>query len=286
MGRGDNRDLVRELAGQLPCQVGGGIRSIEAAQATLNLGARRVILGSSLISQGAINAAFAREAAIELGPEKLVFAADCRGGYVAIKGWQEATGITAHEMMRALDPFCDAFLYTHIDTEGLLQGIPLEVIRSLRTATSHRLIAAGGIRSVEEVAALDAIGVDAVVGMAIYRGLLPADRVRHLRIPNTSTKWWGPRPEHHLVHYHLAHGELVNVVGVVPEDWRTESWAAEGTTADLVEFVQVKYAPSGDIWASFVKEMCPGEKTSACTWDYALHANSVFQGAVGRLAHP
>jgi phosphoribosylformimino-5-aminoimidazole carboxamide ribotide isomerase len=174
MGRGDNRDLVRELAGQLPCQVGGGIRSIEAAQATLNLGARRVILGSSLISQGAINAAFAREAAIELGPEKLVFAADCRGGYVAIKGWQEATGITAHEMMRALDPFCDAFLYTHIDTEGLLQGIPLEVIRSLRTATSHRLIAAGGIRSVEEVAALDAIGVDAVVGMAIYRGLLPA----------------------------------------------------------------------------------------------------------------
>jgi len=174
MGRGDNRDLVRELASQLPCQVGGGIRSIDAAQATLNLGARRVILGSSLISEGAINAAFAREAAIELGPEKLVFAADCRGGYVAIKGWQETTGITAREMMQALDSFCDAFLYTHIDTEGLLQGIPLDIIRELRTATSHRLIAAGGIRSLEEVAALDAIGVDSVVGMAIYRGMLPA----------------------------------------------------------------------------------------------------------------
>jgi phosphoribosylformimino-5-aminoimidazole carboxamide ribotide isomerase len=173
MGRGDNRDLVRELAVQLPCQVGGGIRTIETAQAILDLGARRVILGSSLVSHGAINAAFAREAAIEVGPEKLVFAADCRGGYVAIKGWQETTGITAREMMRALDPFCDAFLYTHIDTEGLLQGIPLEIVRELRTATSHRLIAAGGIRSAEEVATLDAIGVDAVVGMAIYRGLLP-----------------------------------------------------------------------------------------------------------------
>jgi phosphoribosylformimino-5-aminoimidazole carboxamide ribotide isomerase len=173
MGRGDNRDLVRELAGQLPCQVGGGIRTIETAQAILDLGARRVILGSSLVSHGAINAAFAREAAIEVGPEKLVFAADCRGGYVAIKGWQETTGITAREMMRALDPFCDTFLYTHIDTEGLLQGIPLEIVRELRTATSHRLIAAGGIRSAEEVATLDAIGVDAVVGMAIYRGLLP-----------------------------------------------------------------------------------------------------------------
>jgi len=174
MGRGDNHDIVRKLAGRLPCQVGGGIRTIEAAQATLDLGARRVILGSSLILQGAINAAFAREAAIQVGPEKLVFAADCRGGYVAIKGWQESTSITAREMMRALDPFCDAFLYTHIDTEGLLQGIPFEIIRELRAATVHRLIAAGGIRNMEEVAALDAIGVDAVVGMAIYRGLLPA----------------------------------------------------------------------------------------------------------------
>jgi hypothetical protein len=54
---------------------------------------------------------------------------------------------------------------------------------------------------------------------------------------------------------------------------------------DLVEFVQVKYAPSGDIWASFVKEMCPAGNTSACTWDYAAHAKSIYQGAVGRLVH-
>ena len=77
-------------------------------------------------------------------------------------------------MMRALEPFCGAFLYTHIDTEGLLQGIPMEVVREVRNATSRRLIAAGGIRSQEEVNALDAIGVDAVVGMAIYRNLIPA----------------------------------------------------------------------------------------------------------------
>jgi phosphoribosylformimino-5-aminoimidazole carboxamide ribotide isomerase len=76
-------------------------------------------------------------------------------------------------MMRALGPFCGTFLYTNIDTEGLLQGIPLDVIRNLRANTSRKLIAAGGIRSVEEVTALDEIGVDAVVGMAIYQGLLP-----------------------------------------------------------------------------------------------------------------
>jgi phosphoribosylformimino-5-aminoimidazole carboxamide ribotide isomerase len=172
MGRGNNRDAVRELARQLPCQVGGGIRSIEAAEAALSLGARRVIIGSSLISGGAINTAFAQNAATQIGLDKLVFAADCRGGYVAIKGWREATRIKAVEMIRALEPFCCAFLYTHIDTEGLLQGIPIQVVQELRSATSRQLIAAGGIRSDDEVAALDAMGVDAVVGMAIYTGLL------------------------------------------------------------------------------------------------------------------
>ena len=172
MGRGHNRDLVRELARQLPCQVGGGIRSIAAAAETLSAGAQRVILGSSLISNGTVNTAFAQDAATQLGMEKLVFAVDSRGGRVAIKGWQEATDIAAEDMMRALDSFCSAFLYTHIDTEGLLKGIPLDVVRHLRSATSRQFIAAGGIRSQEEIAELDALGIDAVVGMAIYQGLL------------------------------------------------------------------------------------------------------------------
>jgi phosphoribosylformimino-5-aminoimidazole carboxamide ribotide isomerase len=75
--------------------------------------------------------------------------------------------------MRALESFCGAFLYTHIDSEGLLQGIPIDVVRQLRSSTSKQFIAAGGIRTQEEVSALHAIGVDAVVGMAIYRGLMP-----------------------------------------------------------------------------------------------------------------
>jgi phosphoribosylformimino-5-aminoimidazole carboxamide ribotide isomerase len=174
MRQGDNRSIVGHLAKQLPCQVGGGIHSIEAAEAILNAGARRVIFGSSLIADGAINEDFAREAATQLGTEKLVFAADCRGGYVAVKGWKEITRISAVDIMRRLEPFCSAFLYTHIDTEGLLQGIPMKIVRDLRSVTSRQLIVAGGIRSEEEVAELHAMGVDAVVGMAIYRGLLPA----------------------------------------------------------------------------------------------------------------
>lgn len=172
MGTGNNADLVGELARQLPSQVGGGIRSITTAESTLRLGARRVIFGSSLIRDGSLDVAFANEAATRLGPEKLVFAADCRNGQVAIKGWREITSITAADLMRQLEPFCSGYLYTHIDTEGLLQGIPLEVIRDLRGVTSRQLIAAGGIRSREEIDALQAMGVDAVVGMAIYQGLI------------------------------------------------------------------------------------------------------------------
>ena len=174
MGHGNNSELVQEFARQLPCQVGGGIRSVETARSILETGARRVIFGSSLISGGAIDIRFAEQAAREIGADRLVFAADCRGGRVAIHGWQEGTGIMAGEMMRILEPFCRAFLYTNIDTEGLLQGIPLDAIRELRRATSQQLIAAGGIRSREEIAELDAMGVDAVVGMAIYTGLISA----------------------------------------------------------------------------------------------------------------
>jgi phosphoribosylformimino-5-aminoimidazole carboxamide ribotide isomerase len=133
-----------------------------------------VIFGSSLINGGAINVAFARRVATELGAERLVFACDCRGGHVSIKGWKEATSITANEIIRTLDPYCGAFLYTNIDTEGMLNGIPFEVVRELRGATKRQFIAAGGIRNEEEVAALHAMGVDAVVGMAIYKGLMPA----------------------------------------------------------------------------------------------------------------
>ena len=174
MGRGDNADLVRHFARQLPCQVGGGIRTLDAAEATLALGARRVIVGSSLISEGKVNVNFAKQLAEKFGPDKLVFAADSRGGHIAIKGWKETTTIPTLEMMTALDSFCGAILYTHIDTEGLLQGFPVNVVHELRSATTKQLIVAGGVRSQEEVDQLHTLGADAVVGMAIYRGLMTA----------------------------------------------------------------------------------------------------------------
>jgi phosphoribosylformimino-5-aminoimidazole carboxamide ribotide isomerase len=170
IGSGRNRDLVREFAHRLPCQVGGGIRSVQNVEQVLAIGARRVILGSSLIRDGQPDAAFAEECATAVGTDKLVFAIDSKQGRVAIRGWRELTEITPLAMISALEPWCSAFLYTHIDTEGLMQGIPLEIVRLLRSVTTKQLIVAGGIASAEQIEQLDALRIDAVVGMAIYTG--------------------------------------------------------------------------------------------------------------------
>jgi phosphoribosylformimino-5-aminoimidazole carboxamide ribotide isomerase len=172
IGQGDNRHLVRSLVRRLPCQVGGGIRTADIAQKILSDGAKRVVIGSSLIRDDGINTSFAEELARQVGAEKLVFAVDSKGGKVAIRGWRQLTEISAVQMIRALEPWCSAFLYTNIDTEGLLLGMALDVVSELRSATNKQLIVAGGIRTEDEVAGLHTMGVDAVVGMAIYLELL------------------------------------------------------------------------------------------------------------------
>jgi phosphoribosylformimino-5-aminoimidazole carboxamide ribotide isomerase len=172
MGSGDNRRLSEMICKRLPCQAGGGIRTIERARELLQLGARRVIFGSSLLKTGSIDNALAAEAARSLGAGQLTFAIDSREGRVAIKGWKHSTNITPQQMIQTLDGYCSAFLYTHIDTEGTMTGFPLRVARELAPLTKKKLIVAGGIRSQAEVDELDSMGVDAVVGMAIYTGTM------------------------------------------------------------------------------------------------------------------
>ena len=171
-GVGSNLPIVKQIVQRLPCQVGGGIRSLETAREVLEMGARNVIFGSALLEAGKINARFAATLASELGTAALVFALDSRGGRVAIDGWRQGTSLTAFDMIRELEPFCDAFLYTHIDTEGLMGGIPMDVVGAIRKATSRRLVVAGGIKTQQEIDSLEALGMDAVVGMALYSGCL------------------------------------------------------------------------------------------------------------------
>lgn len=169
-GAGDNRPLVKQIAGRLPCQVGGGIRDLKTAQELLDLGARKVIIGSALLTEGRIDQEYARGLAEKLPRASLIFALDSRGGRVAIDGWRTQTAVTAFDMIRELEPFCETFLYTHIDTEGLMGGIPMETVHAIRRATQRHLVVAGGITEQQEIDSLDALGIDAVVGMALYAG--------------------------------------------------------------------------------------------------------------------
>ena len=176
MGRGDNRALAAAICRRLPCRVGGGIRSVERAATVLDGGAHAVIASSALFRDGAVDLTFAATLADAIGRERVIAAVDSRGGRVAIHGWKTLLPITAVEAVRELEPYCDEFLYTHVDTEGLMQGTDMEAIMAVREATTRRVTAAGGITTWDEIDRLDAAGVDAVVGMAIYTGQLLLNR--------------------------------------------------------------------------------------------------------------
>jgi phosphoribosylformimino-5-aminoimidazole carboxamide ribotide isomerase len=168
MRQGDNTELIIRIGKRLPCQVGGGIGTVEKAAAVLSAGARRVIVGSALFGgTGLVNTGLAGTLAGAVGVEQLVFSVDTKNGRVAVKGWKDQVELTADDALPQLEPYCGAFLYTHIDREGTMQGFPIEVAQRLRQRTQRQLIVAGGIREQAEIDALDAIGVDAVAGMAV-----------------------------------------------------------------------------------------------------------------------
>jgi phosphoribosylformimino-5-aminoimidazole carboxamide ribotide isomerase len=177
-GRGDNSALVSTICGRLPCRVGGGIRTVDRARSVLAAGAGAVIVSSSLFRDGAVDLSFANALAAAVGRERVIAAVDSRGGRVAIHGWKTLLPITAVEAVRTLEPYCDEFLYTHVDTEGLMQGTDMQAILAVRHATARRVTAAGGITTWDDIDRLDAARVDAVVGMAIYTGQLPLERPR------------------------------------------------------------------------------------------------------------
>jgi phosphoribosylformimino-5-aminoimidazole carboxamide ribotide isomerase len=172
MGKGSNLALVKTICGRLPCRIGGGIRSVARAEEVLDAGAHAVIVSSALFRDGQVDVEFARSLADGVGAERVIAAVDSRKGQVVIHGWKTPLPVTAAEAAALLSPFCGEFLYTHVDNEGLMKGTDMAAILAVKRATTRRLTAAGGITTHEEIDLLDAEGVDAVVGMAIYTGRL------------------------------------------------------------------------------------------------------------------
>lgn len=173
MRQGENSALVEQISKRLPVQVGGGVHSVERARQVLDSGARRVIIGSKFFTpDGLVNAEFAASLADAVGLEQTVAGVDTKNGRIAVKGWKAEVELTPDEAIPQLEKFVAAFLYTHVDGEGLMQGFPVDAAARLRRLTSRQLIVAGGIRSQQEIDELDAMRVDAVAGMAVYTNLL------------------------------------------------------------------------------------------------------------------
>jgi phosphoribosylformimino-5-aminoimidazole carboxamide ribotide isomerase len=174
MGNGENTRLVKLLAGRAVTRVGGGVRTAERARDLAMQGASRIIVGTAAFTPAL------GEIVKAVGKERLIIALDSKGGRIVVKGWQEATNLTAEDVIRELEPSCSGFLCTYVDKEGMLQGTDLEWFRRLRAATSHEITAAGGITTMDDVKALLAMNVNAALGMAIYTGRLSLDELAQL----------------------------------------------------------------------------------------------------------
>ena len=178
IGKGHNDDLVRRLCRKarnvygLKVRVGGGIRTLSRATQVANAGATQIIVGSAAFRQGRINLRFLRALRAKINPRKIVLALDTEKGRIVTHGWQRRLKLRAEQVMPQLEPFCAAFLCTDVDREGTMTGANLKWFRQLRAATTHPIIAAGGIKTRREIGTLQKIGMDAAVGMAIYKNRL------------------------------------------------------------------------------------------------------------------
>ncbi|TNE91708.1 MAG: histidinol dehydrogenase [Deltaproteobacteria bacterium] len=161
LGKGENTALIEAVSKRAEVRVGGGIRSVEAARAWLDRGVAKIVIGTA-----------ARPDLLrQLPPERVIVALDAVDGEVVVEGWQTKTGASILERMKALEGLCGGFLVTFVEREGRLGGTNLDQVEALVAAAGKaRVTIAGGITTVDEVAALDRLGAEAQVGMALYSG--------------------------------------------------------------------------------------------------------------------
>jgi phosphoribosylformimino-5-aminoimidazole carboxamide ribotide isomerase len=184
IGSGSNDELVKLLASSATCRVGGGVRSVERARALVDQGAHKVIVGTAAFQASGINTDLLASMADAIGRSRLLIAVDSKGGRIVIKGWREATDLTAEQVLHSLEPYCSGFLCTYVDKEGMMQGTDLDWFQRLRAATSLELTAAGGITTIAEIRALLEMDIHAALGMAVYTGRLDlAELTRLAGIP-------------------------------------------------------------------------------------------------------
>ncbi len=181
LGRGSNDWLVRDLCARAACRVGGGVRTPERAREVVAHGARKVIVGTSAFDASGVNVGFLEALDKAVGAGRVIIALDSHRGRIVVKGWRASTNLAAEGIVRSLEPYCGEFLCTYVDNEGTMTGTDMAWFRRLREATALPITAAGGIATMEEIAALDELGIHAALGMAVYTGRLRLEDLREFR---------------------------------------------------------------------------------------------------------
>ena len=178
MRKGSNARWIKRLCRKAnrKVRVGGGIRTVARAERILSWGAEKIIVGSAAFRDGKVDRAFLRRMARRVGRKRIIIALDTEGGRIVVRGWRERLKLRPAHVIPELEPYCSEFLSTFVDNEGTMKGTDLAWFRQLRRVTALPVTAAGGIRSLREVRALEKIGMHAAVGMAIYTGKLAADK--------------------------------------------------------------------------------------------------------------
>ena len=178
IGKGQNDDLVRELCTAarndfgMKVRVGGGIRTVARAEEIAGWGASQIIIGTAVFRDDKVNTGFLRQITKRVHRKQIIIALDTARGKITIHGWRKRIALQAEKVMAQLEPFCVGFLCTDVDREGTMTGANLGWFCKLRNATSHPIIAAGGIKTRREITALEKLGMDAAVGMAMYKNRL------------------------------------------------------------------------------------------------------------------
>jgi len=178
MRKGDNRALVERLCREakrrydIKVRVGGGIRTVARAKQLVRCGAAQVIVGSAAFKGSRLAGDFLRSLARAISAKRVVIALDTMRGRIAVRGWRQSLSLRPQQVMARLEPFCGAFLCTDVDREGTMSGANLRYFAELRGAAAHPIIAAGGIKTRREIAMLEKLGMDAAVGMAVYKNRL------------------------------------------------------------------------------------------------------------------
>lgn len=169
-----NTAILKRLLRRGSVRVGGGIRDAKKAKELLSLGAEKVIIGSAAFAlpdgTPGVNTAFLEQMAQSIGREHIIVSVDARDGKITVKGWTESAGIDLIEGAKAVEPCCSELLFTCVEREGTMTGIDMELVKRLRAAVKCRLVVAGGVSTLEEVVALEKLGCDVQLGMALYTG--------------------------------------------------------------------------------------------------------------------